>query len=59
MCIIVRKIALHDEYASFCSAKEALKEHLERFDTSAAKTVLAILGVAVVILLLWLDYRGY
>ena len=34
------------------------KERLE-YDTTPAKTVLAIVGVAVVILLLWLDYQGY
>ena len=34
------------------------KERLE-YDSSGAKTVLAIVGVAIVILLLWLDYRGY
>ena len=29
------------------------------YDNSGAKTVLWIVGVALVILLLWLDYRGY
>ena len=35
------------------------KERLAEYDTSRAKTVLTVVGAAVVILLLWLDYRGY
>ena len=35
------------------------KEHLKRYDTSGAKTVLAVAGVALVLVLLWLDSRGY
>ena len=34
------------------------KERLE-YDTTPARTVLAIVGVAVAIVLLWLEYQGY
>ena len=41
------------------TAHRRRRERLDAYDTTPARTVLAILGVAVVILLLWLDYRGY
>ena len=33
--------------------------HLVRHDTSGAKTVLAVVGVAVAIVLIWLESKGY
>ena len=39
-------------------SKGERKKRLE-YDASVAKTVLAIVGVALVALLLWLDYKGY
>ena len=35
------------------------KERLAEYDTTRAKTVLAIVGVAVAIVLVWLEYQGY
>ena len=37
------------------------KERLgyDNYDTSSAKTVLAVVGVAVAIVLVWLEYQGY
>ena len=39
-------------------SKRERNKRLE-YDSNLAKTVLAIVGVALVALLLWLDYRGY
>ena len=45
--------------ATVCPTHRRRRERLDAYDTTPAKTVLAVVGVAVVILLLWLDYRGY
>jgi hypothetical protein len=34
-------------------------ERLDAYDTTPARTVLAIVGVAVAIVLVWLEYQGY
>ena len=39
-------------------SKEERKKRFE-YDSNLAKTVLAIVGVALVALLIWLDYKGY
>ena len=41
------------------TAHRRRRERLDAYDTTPAKTVLAIVGVAVAILLLWLEYQGY
>ncbi len=35
------------------------RERLDAYDAAPARTVLAIVGVAVAIVLLWLEYQGY
>ena len=35
------------------------REYLEQYDTTRAKTVLAVVGVAVAIVLIWLESKGY
>ena len=35
------------------------REYLEPYDTNRAKTVLAVVGVAVAIVLIWLESKGY
>ena len=35
------------------------KERLDAYDTTPAKTVLAVVGVAVAIVLIWLESKGY
>ena len=40
-------------------SKGERNKRLDKYDSHLAKAVLAIVGVAMVALLIWLDYKGY
>ena len=48
-------------YGNFYPGRKApfASEDRTAYDTTRAKTVLAVVGVALVLVLLWLDYKGF
>ena len=55
----ITNLSQEDSWGRHSGTGHRRKERLDAYDTTPAKTALAVVGVAVAIVLIWLESKGY